>query len=53
MIRQWIETGNLQKLEHVIIAGQGDRLIGKSSSNEQVNEFLSLVPAYMVPNTVW
>ncbi|CAM1307574.1 Uncharacterised protein g4637 [Pycnogonum litorale] len=47
MVRQWIKCGDLQRLEHVVIAGQGDRLIGKTSSDQQVQEFLDLVPAYM------
>ncbi|XP_013793203.1 putative ankyrin repeat domain-containing protein 31, partial [Limulus polyphemus] len=47
LIDHWIEEADLMRLEHVIIAGQGDKLIGRSSDNKQVQEFLDLVPAYM------
>ncbi|XP_076360793.1 uncharacterized protein LOC143252483 isoform X2 [Tachypleus tridentatus] len=47
LIDNWIEEADLMRLEHVIIAGQGDKLIGRSSDNKQVQEFLDLVPAYM------
>jgi ankyrin repeat protein len=30
-----------------VIAGQGERLIGRTSSNKQVQDFLELVPTYM------
>lgn len=48
LIDYWIKEEDLLRLEHVVIAGQGERLIGKTSSNPQVQEFLSLVPTYMV-----
>ncbi|XP_022646610.1 serine/threonine-protein phosphatase 6 regulatory ankyrin repeat subunit C-like isoform X2 [Varroa destructor] len=47
LIDYWIKEEDLLRLEHVVIAGQGERLIGKTSSNPQVQEFLSLVPTYM------
>lgn len=48
LIDYWIKEEDLLRLEHVVIAGQGDRLVGKTSTNPQVQEFLSLVPTYMV-----
>ncbi|CAN7996834.1 unnamed protein product [Ixodes hexagonus] len=47
LIELWIKDGDLLRLEHVVIAGQGERLLNKTSEDKQVQEFLSLVPAYM------
>lgn len=48
LIDMWIKDKDLLRLEHVVIAGQGDRLIGRTSDDRQVQEFLELVPTYMV-----
>ncbi|GIY37786.1 uncharacterized protein CEXT_604031 [Caerostris extrusa] len=47
LIDIWIRDKDLLRLEHVVIAGQGERLIGRSSDDRQVQEFLDLVPTYM------
>ncbi|CAL1290936.1 unnamed protein product [Larinioides sclopetarius] len=47
LIDVWIRDKDLLRLEHVVIAGQGERLIGRSSDDRQVQEFLELVPTYM------
>lgn len=47
LIDVWIKEGDLLRLEHVVIAGQGDRLLNRTSEDKQVQEFLGLVPAYM------
>ncbi|GBM02827.1 hypothetical protein AVEN_52010-1 [Araneus ventricosus] len=47
LIDVWIRDKDLLRLEHVVIAGQGERLIGRSSDDRQVQEFLGLVPTYM------
>ncbi|XP_035230763.1 LOW QUALITY PROTEIN: uncharacterized protein LOC118202692, partial [Stegodyphus dumicola] len=47
LIDVWIRDRDLLRLEHVVIAGQGERLIGRSSDDRQVQEFLDLVPTYM------
>ncbi|GFT05903.1 uncharacterized protein TNCV_3926541 [Trichonephila clavipes] len=47
LIDVWIRDKDLLRLEHVVIAGQGERLIGRSSDDRQVQEFLDLVPTYM------
>ncbi|XP_064456948.1 uncharacterized protein LOC135367588 [Ornithodoros turicata] len=47
LIDLWIKEGDLLRLEHVVIAGQGERLRNKTSDDKQVQEFLSLVPTYM------
>ncbi|XP_067124303.1 serine/threonine-protein phosphatase 6 regulatory ankyrin repeat subunit B-like isoform X2 [Centruroides vittatus] len=47
LIDYWIKDKDLLRLEHVVIAGQGERLIGRTSDDKQVQEFLELVPTYM------
>ncbi|CAG2100231.1 unnamed protein product [Medioppia subpectinata] len=47
LIEKWLKDADLLRLEHVVIAGQGERLIGKKSANSQVQDFLDLVPTYM------
>ncbi|RWS27290.1 uncharacterized protein B4U80_05315, partial [Leptotrombidium deliense] len=47
LIEKWFREGDLLRLEHVVIAGQGERLIGRKSDDKNVQEFLDLVPAYM------
>lgn len=47
LIKHWLEEGDLLRLEHVVIAGQGDRLLSVKSEDKQVQDFLALVPAYM------
>ena len=47
LIDHWIQEADLLRLEHVVIAGQGVRLINRQSSNKQVQDFLDLVPTYM------
>ncbi|GFW23205.1 uncharacterized protein TNCV_3803051 [Trichonephila clavipes] len=48
LIEHWIKEGDLLRLEHVVLAGQGDRLIERTSDDKQVQDFLDLVPIYMV-----
>ncbi|XP_054709445.1 myb-like protein X [Uloborus diversus] len=47
LIEHWIKDGDLLRLEHVVLAGQGDRLIERTSDDKQVQDFLDLVPIYM------
>lgn len=47
LIKHWLEEGDLLRLEHVVIAGQGDRLLNVRTNDKQVEDFLNLVPAYM------
>lgn len=44
----WISDGKLDQLEILVLEGRGDKLLGKSSEQEKVQEFLESVPAYMV-----
>nr|XP_027195480.1 uncharacterized protein LOC113790065 [Dermatophagoides pteronyssinus] len=47
LINGWLDDGDLIRLEHVVIAGQGNRLLNIKSDNKQVQDFLNLVPHYM------
>nr|XP_018904846.1 PREDICTED: uncharacterized protein LOC109035602 isoform X1 [Bemisia tabaci] len=46
-IRRWIRAGDLDKLENVILDGQGQKLLSEFSSDVRTQEFLKTVPAYM------
>ncbi|XP_035701935.1 uncharacterized protein LOC110846646 isoform X2 [Folsomia candida] len=48
-IRSWVRSGDLDKLESVILEGQGARLLGlmESSNDPKVRAFLKSVPSYM------
>ena len=48
LIETWLKKGDIVRLEHVVIAGQGKRLLNKTSSIDSVQEFLDLVPAYLL-----
>ncbi|KPM09878.1 ankyrin repeat domain containing protein 30 [Sarcoptes scabiei] len=47
LIKTWLDDGDLIRLEHVVIAGQGHRLLNVHSENKRVQEFLKLIPAYI------
>lgn len=47
-IRQWLRGGEVDKLEDVILHGQGHKLLGEYSSDLKVRAFLKTVPAYLV-----
>ncbi|XP_039275194.1 uncharacterized protein LOC120349296, partial [Nilaparvata lugens] len=47
VIRQWLRTGDLEKLEQVIIEGQGHKLLTEHSADLKVRRFLKAVPAYL------
>lgn len=47
LIKGWLDDGDLIRLEHVVIAGQGHRLLNIDSDNKQVQDFLNLIPHYM------
>lgn len=46
-IERWITEGSIEDLEKLIIDGHGEKLLGKTSSDPKVKEFLECVPAYM------
>ena len=47
-IRELIADGNISALEDLVLQGQGDRLLGETSSIPKVQSFLNIVPMYMV-----
>lgn len=50
-IRELIAEGNIDALEDLVLQGQGDRLLGETSSNPKIQSFLNIVPMYMVSIT--
>ncbi|KAH7961928.1 hypothetical protein HPB52_013391 [Rhipicephalus sanguineus] len=46
-IREIIGQGNLEALEELVLHGHGDRLLGETSPNPVVQEFLDIVPGYI------
>lgn len=40
LIKHWLEEGDLLRLEHVVIAGQGDRLLSVRTEDKQVGSRL-------------
>lgn len=47
-VRDMIHQGNLEVLEELVLHGHGDKLLGETSSDPVVQEFLDTVPGYMV-----
>ena len=50
-IRQWLKAGDLEKLEDVIIDGQGQKLLKESSADDKTRAFLRSVPDRIVSAT--
>ncbi|OQR70221.1 hypothetical protein BIW11_01722 [Tropilaelaps mercedesae] len=46
-VREMIRQGNLEVLEELVLHGHGDKLLGESSLDPIVQEFLDTVPGYM------
>ncbi|XP_064105347.1 uncharacterized protein LOC135214834 isoform X6 [Macrobrachium nipponense] len=46
-IRIWIHDKDLTQLEKIVWEGQGHRLLGETSNNAKVRQFLNLVPRMM------
>ncbi|XP_068082154.1 uncharacterized protein [Anabrus simplex] len=47
IIRQWLRGGDVEKLEQVVLEGQGHKLVGEYSPDPKVRAFLKSVPSYM------
>lgn len=47
-VKELIKQGNLTELEELVLQGNGDRLLGESSSAPLVQEFLDNLPNYLV-----
>lgn len=48
IIRQWLRSGDLDKLESVVLEGQGHKLVGEYSPDPKVRAYLKTIPALMV-----
>nr|CAD7430961.1 unnamed protein product [Timema monikensis] len=46
-VRHFVETGNMEELAALVLNGQGERLVGHSSTDPELQSFLNNVPAYM------
>lgn len=50
-LRQLIKLGDVEKLEQLVLEGQGKKLVGyQFSSDPKVKEFIKSVPSLMVMN---
>lgn len=47
-LKELIKQGNLTALEEFVLQGNGDRLLGETSSAPLVQEFLDNLPTYLV-----
>ncbi|CAG9865308.1 unnamed protein product [Phyllotreta striolata] len=46
-VKVLVETGNMEQLAAMVLNGEGDRLVGLSSDNPDLQTFLDNVPTYM------
>ncbi|KAL1463263.1 hypothetical protein WDU94_015030 [Cyamophila willieti] len=46
-MRSWLRLGLVQKLEQILLHGQGHKLLSEHSSNQRTVRFLKKVPHYM------
>nr|CAD7430959.1 unnamed protein product [Timema monikensis] len=51
IIRQWLRGGDIDKLQQVVLEGQGHKLVGEYSPDPKARAFLKTVPAMMVSTT--
>ncbi|XP_021940111.1 uncharacterized protein LOC110839862 isoform X3 [Zootermopsis nevadensis] len=47
IIRQWLRSGDLEKLESVVLEGQGHKLVGEYSPDPKVRAYIKTVPTLM------
>ncbi|XP_063228359.1 uncharacterized protein LOC134534157 [Bacillus rossius redtenbacheri] len=47
VIRQWLRGGELDRLQQVVLEGQGHKLVGEYSPDPKVRAFLKTVPSVM------
>ncbi|CAL7950364.1 unnamed protein product [Xylocopa violacea] len=46
-LKSWLQRGELEKLEHVVLEGRGSRLLGEHSSDLRTRIFLRGLPNYL------
>lgn len=47
-IKNWLQRGDLEKLENVVLEGRGARLLGEYSPDLKIRVFLKGLPNYLV-----
>ncbi|XP_046737338.1 uncharacterized protein LOC124406047 isoform X4 [Diprion similis] len=46
-VRQWLQRGEIEKLENVVLEGRGTRLLGENSPDLRTRVFLKGLPIYL------
>lgn len=49
-VEDLLENGNMEQLATLVLNGEGRRLVGRQSSNPELQAFIDNVPAYIVRN---
>lgn len=47
-IKNWLQRGELEKLENIVLEGRGTRLLGEHSPDLRTRVFLKGLPNYLV-----
>jgi len=47
-VKGWLQRGELEKLENVVLEGRGARLLGEHSQDLRTRVFLKGLPNYLV-----
>lgn len=47
-VRSMIESGNMEQLAALVLNGEGEKLVGEKSDNQELQTFLDNVSVYMV-----
>lgn len=47
-LKHWLNRGEIEKLEHVVLEGRGARLLGERSPDLRTRVFLKGLPNYLV-----
>ena len=47
-VEKLTQNGNMEQLAELVLNGEGRRLVGRQSSNPELQSFIDNVPAYMV-----
>lgn len=47
-IEQLMQIGNMEQLGELVLNGEGRRLVGRQTSNPELQSFIDNVPSFMV-----
>lgn len=47
-INQWLQSGDVEHLKEFVHDGYGQHIVGKTSWNEEVRQYLKALPLYLV-----